>query len=160
MIPREIIRNLPAAIIYEPESNMGALRNAELCDGDFVQCGDFKIDIEAVTKQQLIKMRRLLPQDEYRLIKNRKSARICRRKRKMERGNMQEELKKLQDKATEQNALLGQLEREKQDLLSKTIRIETDLARANKVIDALAKENERLKVTKTPGSVLAPQANL
>ena len=40
-------------------------------------------------------MRKALPQDEYRLIKNRKSARICRRKRKLERGTMQEDIKTL-----------------------------------------------------------------
>lgn len=37
-----------------------------------------------VTKQQLIRMRRYLPQTEYRIVKNRKSARLCRLKRKMD----------------------------------------------------------------------------
>lgn len=57
-------------------------------EGDIVQCGDFLIDIEAVTKSSLISIRKLLPAEQYRLIKNRKSARICRKKRKMERSNM------------------------------------------------------------------------
>ena len=34
-------------------------------------------------------MRRYLPGDEYRLLKNRKSARLCRQKRKMERNDLQ-----------------------------------------------------------------------
>jgi hypothetical protein len=45
--------------------------------------GDFIIDIEVITKQDLISMRRILPSEEYRLFKNRKSARVCRRKRKL-----------------------------------------------------------------------------
>ena len=37
-------------------------------------------------------MRKFLPSEQYRLLKNRKSARLCRRKRKEERGDMQTDL--------------------------------------------------------------------
>lgn len=50
---------------------------------------DFTINIDKITKQQLISMRKFLPSEEYRLLKNRKSARLCRKKRKEERGDMQ-----------------------------------------------------------------------
>jgi hypothetical protein len=50
--------------------------------------GNFIIDIEVVSKADLISIRKLLPSEEYRLFKNRKSARICRRKRKQERSSV------------------------------------------------------------------------
>ena len=40
-------------------------------------------------------MRKYLPATQYRLIKNRKTARLCRRKRKEERGDMQRLLDEL-----------------------------------------------------------------
>lgn len=58
--------------------------NVEDEDEEWLHVGEFKINIERVTKQQLICMRRYLPQAEYRLVKNRKSARLCRLKRKRE----------------------------------------------------------------------------
>ena len=42
-------------------------------------------------------MRRFLPSEEYRLLKNRKSARLCRLKRKSERGSMQMTLAEVED---------------------------------------------------------------
>jgi len=52
-------------------------------------------------------MRKYLPPEEYRLLKNRKSARLCRKKRKQERGDMQ---KHIEDLATENNLLKQKLE--------------------------------------------------
>jgi len=40
-------------------------------------------------------MRKFLPSEEYRLLKNRKSARLCRKKRKAERGDMQKRIEDL-----------------------------------------------------------------
>ena len=40
-------------------------------------------------------MRKFLPSEEYRLLKNRKSARLCRKKRKEERGDMQKQINDL-----------------------------------------------------------------
>ena len=61
----------------------------DIKEGDIVRVGDFMINIEKVSKAQIISMRKFLPSEEYRLLKNRKSARLCRRKRKEERGDMQ-----------------------------------------------------------------------
>lgn len=56
---------------------------------------DFTINIDQISKQQLIGMRKYLPSEEYRLLKNRKSARLCRKKRKEERGDMQKQIEDL-----------------------------------------------------------------
>jgi hypothetical protein len=40
-------------------------------------------------------MSTFLPSEEYRLLKNRKSARLCRKKRKEERGDMQKQIEDL-----------------------------------------------------------------
>ena len=59
---------------------------------DIVKVGDFLFNVEIVSKASLISMRKFLPSEEYRLLKNRKSARLCRLKRKNERGSMQKTL--------------------------------------------------------------------
>lgn len=51
---------------------------------EWTQIGDFAVDINQVTKQEFINMRKYLPREDYRLFKNRKSARICRQKKKIE----------------------------------------------------------------------------
>jgi len=93
---------LPDGVTYHDPSNattqddimraISEFENEEIKEGDVVQVGDFTINIEKITKQQLINMRKFLPSEEYRLLKNRKSARLCRRKRKQERGDMQKQL--------------------------------------------------------------------
>lgn len=65
-------------------------------DSDIVRVGNFVINIEMVSKLELINMRKYLPPEEYRLLKNRKSARLCRRKRKEERGDMKKQLEMYQ----------------------------------------------------------------
>ena len=52
-------------------------------------------------------MRKYLPSEEYRLLKNRKSARLCRLKRKQERGSMKSTLTEVE---TELNDLRDDLE--------------------------------------------------
>ena len=47
-----------------------------------VRVGDFLIDIDIISKEDLIKMRRLLPKAGYKLVKNRKCARLTRLTRK------------------------------------------------------------------------------
>ena len=103
----DFIKNLPEGITYsnpEDESYENDLKrdtfaglDDEFKEGDIVRVGDFTINIELVSKSSLISMRKFLPAEQYRLLKNRKSARLCRRKRKEERGDMQktvEDLKK------------------------------------------------------------------
>ena len=63
---------------------------------DIVVVGDFVFDIEIVSKTALISLRKFLPSEEYRLLKNRKSARLCRLKRKNERGTMQKSLEEVE----------------------------------------------------------------
>ena len=62
--------------------------------------------MDLVSKASLISMRKFLPKDEYRLLKNRKSARICRRKRKEERGSLHMTLAELETKLNEVTANL------------------------------------------------------
>ena len=98
----DFIKNLPEGITYhdpdsasqENETHRGTFANIddEFKEGDIVRVGDFTINIEIVSKAQLISMRKFLPSEQYRLLKNRKSARLCRRKRKEERGDMQKTL--------------------------------------------------------------------
>ena len=101
-ITQDIIRKLPEGITYhesqssdlddEPKQvsdlGNGIDDDEEYKEGDIVRVGKFRINIEKVTKAQLIAMRKFLPAQQYRLIKNRKTARLCRRKRKEERGDM------------------------------------------------------------------------
>ncbi len=48
--------------------------------------GNFYINLDTITKGQLISLRKFVPIAEYRLLKNRKSARLCRQRRKVERS--------------------------------------------------------------------------
>ena len=112
----DFIKNLPEGITYhDPEAD--SYDNGKQPDtfnleddfkeGDIVRVGDFTINIEIVTKAQLISMRKFLPSEQYRLLKNRKSARLCRRKRKEERGDMQNDLEAVR---TENASLKEKLE--------------------------------------------------
>ena len=121
----DFVKNLPEGITYhdpEGESYENDKRDDFLTEdekeGDIVRVGDFTINIEIVSKAQLISMRKFLPSEQYRLLKNRKSARLCRRKRKEERGDMQKDLddmkkenQKLKDKLEETERLLKEKER-------------------------------------------------
>ena len=88
-----------------------------------MKVGDFIFDVEQVSKADLISMRKFLPSDEYRLLKNRKSARLCRRKRKEERGNIfctlsevQNELLRVKKRLAETEKRLKDSESDKQKL--------------------------------------------
>ena len=121
----DFIKNLPEGIQYHDpdgesyeDDRRDAFLNEDEKEGDVVRVGDFTINIEVVTKAQLISMRKFLPSEQYRLLKNRKSARLCRRKRKEERGDMQkdlDDLKKenqtLKEKLDETERLLKEKER-------------------------------------------------
>ena len=61
-----------------------------------MKIGLFQIDLDAVTVKGLILMRRILPKDEYRLIKNRKCARVSRQKRKEKSTSLVEKLAQLE----------------------------------------------------------------
>lgn len=72
--------NQPRGIIVDEE------------DPNIVYVCGFTIDLNVVTKDEIMALRKVLPQKEYRLLKNRKSARICRARRKNERLGMVDEL--------------------------------------------------------------------
>lgn len=61
-----------------------------------MKIGLFQIDLDAVTVKGLILMRRILPKDEYRLIKNRKCARVSRQKRKEKSTTLVDKLAQLE----------------------------------------------------------------
>ena len=106
-ITADFIRKLPEGITYHELDSSGDEEPRQVSDlgtgeddedykeGDIVRVGKFRINIEKVTKAQLISMRKYLPPAQYRLIKNRKTARLCRRKRKEERGDMHRMLDEL-----------------------------------------------------------------
>ena len=131
-ITDEILRDLPQGVTYHPPGTEEAQdtigQGDENADVDVVRCGNFSINIEMVTKPQIISMRKYLPSEEYRLLKNRKTARLCRRKRKQERNETTETLKSLQDANLE---LKKQLEKQKRLLKEK-----------DQVIEAMKKQNK------------------
>ena len=61
-----------------------------------MKIGFFQIDLDAVPVKGLILMRRILPKDEYRLIKNRKCARVSRQKRKEKSHTLMDKLAQLE----------------------------------------------------------------
>merc|ERR1712061_265093 len=84
-ISADFIRNLPAGVTYhnpDDESqegvDHGTFGNIEddFKEVDLVRAGDFTINIEMVSKAQLIAMRKFLPPEQFRLLKNRKTARL------------------------------------------------------------------------------------
>ena len=84
---------MPEGVTHCPEGEEASLKKLVAAAKDpknqnIVKVGDFIFNVELVTKSSLISMRKFLPSEEYRLLKNRKSARLCRAKRKEERGNM------------------------------------------------------------------------
>ena len=68
--------------ICSGSSNRSSNENIEEIDSKTLRIGLFEIDLDSVTVKGIITMRRILPREEYRLIKNRKCARVSRRKRK------------------------------------------------------------------------------
>lgn len=94
--PPDFLSNLPDGVTYNDPAKISnrsySDHQSDLEDPDIVVIGDFTINIDKIRKESLIGMRKYLPSDEYRLLKNRKSARLCRQRRKEERGGMQEKI--------------------------------------------------------------------
>jgi bZIP transcription factor len=72
-----------------------------------VEVNGLKINIETITDQEMYALRKVLPRKEYRLLKNRKSARKSRRRRKAELSTLKEEIKLLK---RENDALRKQID--------------------------------------------------
>ena len=66
--------------------------NIDQLDARTLKIGLWQIDLDVVTIKGLIQMRRVLPKAEYRLIKNRKCARVSRQKRKEKANTLAEKL--------------------------------------------------------------------
>lgn len=60
-------------------------------DPNVVRVGDFLIDLDVISKADLIKIRKFLPKGDYKLIKNRKCARLTRLRCKSRTENTQYE---------------------------------------------------------------------
>lgn len=65
-------------------------------NGDEITVGNYKINIAEITNEDLILMRKLLPKDEYTVLKNRKSARLCRLLKKEQLDEIQKNSEDLQ----------------------------------------------------------------
>ena len=95
----DFLKNLPDGVTYNPDTNGEGSKFKNKKDAknpDIVKVGEFIFDIENVSKASLISLRKYLPSEEYRLLKNRKSARLCRLKRKNERGSMKKTLEEVE----------------------------------------------------------------
>ena len=64
-------------------------------DPNIVEVGGLRIDIERITDQEMYSLRKVLPRKEYRLLKNRKSARKSRKRRKAELSSLRDEIRAL-----------------------------------------------------------------
>ncbi len=94
-VTADFLRDLPDGVIHQPDGEDPATQKKKESKDkniDIVKVGEFIFDIGVVSKASLISMRKYLPSEEYRLLKNRKSARLCRLKRKEERGSMKKTL--------------------------------------------------------------------
>ena len=104
-ISADFLKDLPEGVTHVPEkeepSTAKKRSKKEPKNPDIVKVGDFLFNIETVSKATLISMRKYLPPEEYRLLKNRKSARLCRLKRKNERGTMQKSLTEVETELEE-----------------------------------------------------------
>ena len=102
-ITADLLNNLPEGVTYSPDGE-DPTQGGQKKEGKYqniVKVGDFIFNIEVVSKPALISMRKFLPSEEYRLLKNRKSARICRLKRKEERGSMKNTLSTVEEQMNE-----------------------------------------------------------
>mmetsp|Transcript_36333 Transcript_36333/g.44322 ORF Transcript_36333/g.44322 Transcript_36333/m.44322 type:complete len:95 (-) Transcript_36333:1093-1377(-) len=72
-------------------------------------------------------MRKYLPSEEYRLLKNRKSARICRLKRKEERGSMKNTLTEVEVEMAELRADVASLKEQLSRSERKRMQLKSDL---------------------------------
>ena len=89
---------------------MNESANDEEIDEDIVRIGNFLINVGAVSKNSLKAMRTYWPMEDYRLLKNRKTARMQRARRKHERVDTREELSALQAQNTILRARVNELE--------------------------------------------------
>jgi hypothetical protein len=76
-----------------------------------VRIGQFLINIDLVTKDALKSMRTYWPANQYRTIKNRKSARLCRNKKKSDLITIDFERAKVQNENKTLRSYIDELEK-------------------------------------------------
>ena len=79
-IVTELLDDLPNGFTYVKGSSDF---NETSLSKDKVRAGDFVIEIDAISMHDLVRMRKLLPRELYQSIKNRKSSRLIRNKKKI-----------------------------------------------------------------------------
>lgn len=110
-ITAEFVKNIPHGVTYSPGSGpLQTKATAKNAGDDIVKVGDFIFNVDEVSKATLISMRKFLPSEEYRLLKNRKSARLCRKKRKEERGTITQTLEQVKESLESLRAELSSVE--------------------------------------------------
>ncbi|CDW91316.1 n-alpha-acetyltransferase auxiliary subunit-like [Stylonychia lemnae] len=112
------------------------------------------IDIENITDEQLYALRKEIPRKDYRLLKNRKSARKSRKRRKQELSTLREEI----DVLKKENKRLMELLQQKQENDISLI------AEAKKIVNNKLTSEQAIQVTPFPNYIptsveLTPLAN-
>ena len=87
----------PDGAVQMAEESPSTETLAKIEEGVIVLVCGLAIDIERITDTEMYTLRRVLPRKEYRLLKNRKSARKSRRRRKAELTCLREEVKLLKE---------------------------------------------------------------
>ena len=80
---------MPAGVSVDPKFSQSGEGEASepkktfvLEDGDIVKLCGFVINMEEINNEGLKRMRKMLPKESYKLMKNRKSSRLCRLRKK------------------------------------------------------------------------------
>ena len=87
---------------------------AKIEEGSIVLVCGLAIDIERIVDPEMYTLRRVLPRKEYRLLKNRKSARKSRRRRKAELTTLREEVKQLKEECEKWRKIAEPIVRQQQ----------------------------------------------
>ena len=89
---QDIMNDLPKGFNYTPkgqhaehfiqtENSDECIGNGQIAD-ERIKAGDFVVELDEISMKDLKKMRKLIPRNAYISIKNRKSARLIRTKKK------------------------------------------------------------------------------
>ncbi len=105
-----ILAELKDQLLGQSQDETAASKRLEqTADSDTRQftIGSFRIDLELVKVSDLKSMRKLLPRTEYKLLKNRKCARLSRFRRKEQTSSLMEINKKLREENRQLRMQLG-----------------------------------------------------
>jgi len=114
-------------------------------DPNIVEVGGLRIDIERITDQEMYSLRKVLPRKEYRLLKNRKSARKSRKRRKAELSSLRDEIRALRQENQRLKQLVGEDSKpsgEMKNLKKKRVKTERDAEGSSSTIPIVPQETE------------------